>query len=152
MSKFIFTESQVETIKKSLLKEDTDNQYREECTVDFEYHGLTFNGGEIDDITSPDITVGFNIDMEYIGYGIKDIMVYGFQGQSAIELEIVYYPDNKDEQLDEVITLPLDWDKVIEEEGELGYIGIENRVTISLTNDDEGGLVVDTITVYPKKI
>ena len=57
---------------------------------------MTFNGNEISDIVSSEIDFTFNIDLSFKSYGIKDISVYNPQGPSEIELTVIYY-GNEDE-------------------------------------------------------
>jgi hypothetical protein len=156
MAKFIFTETQLETIKKSI-KENRfttgkDDRYRIECKIEIDSYGLKFNGKEIDDISAPKITMVYDIDMEARSYGIKYIMPYSPQGPSEIELEVIYYED-EDTQTEETITIPLNWDDAqTEDTDSIGYIGFDNLITIRLKNDEQGGLTSDFITVYKKSI
>jgi hypothetical protein len=156
MAKFIFTETQLDTIKKSI-KENRfttgkDDRYRIECEVEIDNYGLTFKGKEIDDITTSKITMVYDIDMEARSYGIKYIMPYNPQGESEIELEVIYYED-EDTQIEETITIPLNWDDAqTEDTDSIGYIGFDSLITIRLKNDEQGGLTSDFITVYKKSI
>ena len=152
MAKFIFTESQLKSIKKQIneSREDTYNVGR--CKVDVEYYGLTFNGNEISDIVSSEIDFTFNIDLSFKSYGIKDISVYNPQGPSEIELTVIYYGNEDEDEREEVITLPLNWDDPKIEDAEIRWIGFDNEITISLKNNEEGGLMVDSMTLYKNEL
>ena len=154
MANFILTENQLKRLTKNL-KEDmsTGNKYRMECKVDLNYYGAKFKGQDIDDITTSDMVLTFDIDMEARSYGIKDISVYNVQGPSEIELEVLYFSNENEDSVDEVITLPLNWDNVeMEKDDELSHIGIGDMIQIDLVNDENGELVVDGIIVNHKSI
>lgn len=156
MAKFIFTESQVEKIKKSLNEDfpGTDDSYRVgKCKVYVEYHGVKFKGYPVDQITSYDIDFTFNIDMNIKSYGIRDISVYNPQGPSEIELEVQYFPNEIEDSLDETITVPLNWKDAEEEQSDsIGFIGYYNEITLSLKNDENGNIVVDSMTLFKNSI
>ena len=156
MAKFIFTESQLELIKNNLNEDnsDLDNKYKIECEVEIENYGLVFRGKQIDDVSSPKITMTYNIDMEFRSYGIKDISPYNPQGPSELELEVIYYEDEEmDIQNEETVTIPLNWDDVIVEEiDNISYVGFDNMVTVRLKSDEQGGITSESITVYKKSI
>ena len=133
MAKFIFTESQVEKIKKSLDEDypGTDNNYKVgDCNINLYYGKVTYKGQEINDITAPQIGFTFDIDMDIKSYGIRGISLYNPKGPSEIELEIYSYPN------EDVITIPLDWENVNEEKSDdISWIGYENRIEITLKNE-----------------
>ena len=151
MSKFIFTESQLKLIKRNLNEGhlDTNDEYEaEDCEISVYYSNVRYNGREIDDISAPQINFKFNIDMDVKSYGIKDISPYNPNGPSEIELEIYY-----DDESGGIITIPLDWENVNEEEsGYIGWIGYENRIDITLKNDENGNIVVDDMTLFKNSI
>jgi hypothetical protein len=156
MAKFIFTESQVEKIKKSLNEDfpGADDNYRVgKCEVYVEYHGVKFKGYSVDQITSSEIDFTFNIDMNIKSYGIRDISVYNPQGPSEIELEVTYFPNEDEDSVDETITVPLNWEDAEEEQTDsIGYIGYHNEITLSLKNDENGNIVVDSMTLFKNSI
>jgi hypothetical protein len=85
--------------------------------------------------------------MDVRSYGIKDISIYNLKGPSEIELEIYYYGEN-DENLEDVITVPLNWENVeMQKDEDLDYIGISNNIQIDIENDENGDLVVTGIIV-----
>jgi len=150
MSKFIFTESQLKLIKRNLNEGhlDTNDEYEaEDCEISVYYNNVKYNGREIDDITAPQINFKFNIDMEVKGYGITEIYPHNPSGPSEIELE-VYSDPNED-----VITIPLDWENVNEEKSDdISWIGYENRIEITLKNDENGDIVVDNMTLFKNSL
>jgi hypothetical protein len=154
MANFILTENQLKQLTKNL-KEDmsTGGKYRMECKVDLNYYGAKFKGFDVDDISTSNMFLTFDIDMEARSYGIKDISVYNVQGPSEIELEVLYFPNENEDSVDEVITLPLNWDNIeMEKDDELSHIGIGEMIQIDLINNENGELVVDGIIVNHKSI
>jgi hypothetical protein len=150
MSKFIFTESQLKLIKRNLNEGhlDTNDDYEVgDCEITL-YGNVRYNGREIDDISTPQINFKFNIDMEVKGYGITEIFPYNPSGPSEIELEVSYDGENED-----IITIPLDWENVNEEKSsDIGWIGYENQIEIYLKNDENGDIVVDTMTLFKNSL
>ena len=151
MSKFIFTESQLKLIKRNLNEGhlDTNDEYEaEDCEISVYYSNVRYNGREIDDISAPQINFKFNIDMDVKSYGIKDISPYNPNGPSEIELEVSYDGESED-----IITIPLDWENVNEEKSsDIGWIGYDNQIDITLKNDENGDIVVDSMTLYKNNI
>jgi hypothetical protein len=91
--------------------------------------------------------------MDIKSYGIKDISVYNPSGPSEIELTVMYYGGGEDDDaIEEVITLPLDWENVNEDDGNIGWIGYDNQIDISLKNDENGNIVVESITLFKNGI
>jgi hypothetical protein len=156
MAKFIFTESQVEKIKKSLNEDfpGTDDNYRVgKCKVYVEYYGVKFKGYPVDYVSSYEIDFTFNIDMDIKSYGIRDISVYNPQGPSEIELDVQYFPNENEDSVDETITVPLNWGDAEEEQTDsIGYIGYDNEITLSLKNDENGNIVVGSMTLFKNSI
>lgn len=150
MSKFIFTESQLKLIKRNLNEGhlDTNDDYEVgDCEITL-YGNVRYNGREIDDISTPQINFKFNIDMEVKGYGITEIFPYNPSGPSEIELEVSYDGESED-----IITIPLDWENVNEEKSsDIGWIGYDNRIEITLKNDENGNIVVDDMTLFKNSI
>jgi hypothetical protein len=150
MSKFIFTESQLKLIKRNLNEGhlDTNDDYEVgDCEITL-YGNVRYNGREIDDISTPQINFKFNIDMEVKGYGVTEIFPYNPSGPSEIELEVSYDGENED-----IITIPLDWENVNEEKSsDIGWIGYENQIEIYLKNDENGDIVVDTMTLFKNSL
>lgn len=157
MAKFLFTESQIETTKKIFSENQTNMDYKLDCEVNVDYFGVkTYKGGEIEEITAPNINMTYQIDMEGRSYGIKSIMPYAPKGPSEITLTITYQDPNSEDSwdsLEDEITIPLNWDDVQEEESnQISYIGYENLVTIVLKNDDQGNITLDGVVVYHHQV
>ena len=148
MTKIILTESQLKALAKNLNEDSMNSKYRMECEVDLNYFGAKYKGLEIDDITTSNMTLTFDIDMEGRSWGIKDISVYNVQGPSEIEVEVVYYPEEGEDSVDETITIPINWENVdMQKDDELSYIGIGRDIQIDLTNNESGELVFDGVIV-----
>lgn len=151
------SETQFKNVMETLKKErevtegatsGDDNKYKMPCRVDLDHVGLTYLGNQVDDITTHNINVTFDIDMEHRERYIKNVSVYNAKGPEELGLTVTYYPQGSDDNIDEDITVPLNWDNVeYEENKDLGYIGIGSDVIISLKNDENGGFMVDKITV-----
>ena len=151
MKKIILTESQIKILTDKLINESshfsTDDEFKIECEVNLNYYNTTYKQGEISDIITSDIRLTHNIDMDVRSYGIKDISIYNLKGPSEIELEVSYFGEN-DEELEDVITLPLNWENVeMQKDEDLDYIGIRNDIQIDIENDENGDLVVTGIIV-----
>lgn len=148
MTQIIVTETQLKSLTRRLNEDSMDSKYRMECEVDLNYFGAKYKGLEIDDITTSNMTLTFDIDMEGRSWGIKDISVYNVQGPSEIEVEVVYYPEEGEDSVDETITIPINWENVdMQKDDELSYIGIGRNIQIDLTNNENGELVFDGVIV-----
>lgn len=154
MKKIILTESQTKKLMKKVINERYLDDERNHMTVncDFGYHGVTYKGGEIDDIGKIAFDVSYEIDMEWRSYGIKGISVGQFQGPKYVELEITYFPagtNPNDDSIEEIITLPLDWTNLVNTNNneELGYFGMDDDLDIILANDQQGNIIVKSIEV-----
>ena len=155
MGKIILTEKQIQEITKSIAQEEirmneeneSNRRYSMKCNVDVEYYDKTYKGAEINHIIASDIELTYDIDIEARSWGIKNISLYDIQGPSEIELEVHYYPNGDDSET-ETITIPLNWDNVeIEEEEGQGVITVSKDVTLTMENDENGGLICNQINV-----
>ena len=146
MKKIILTENQLDMIRKRLNEGVSDN-YSREIEVNIYAGNSLYKGNEINDISRYNMTLSYNIDIEARQWGIKDISLYGISGPGELELEIDYYVDDSNTDSD-VITIPLDWDKLETESnsGE-GVITIGDTLDIDLTNDENGNLVIRKMTL-----
>lgn len=156
MKKIILTESQIKTLTDKLINESsylsTNDEFNIECEVNLNYYNATYKQGEINDIITSNIQLTHNIDMDVRSYGITDIFVTNLKGPSEIELEIYYYGEN-DEDLEDVITVPLNWENVeMQKDEDLGYIGISNNIQIDIENDENGDLFVANIIITHNSI
>ena len=164
MKKIIVTTEQLNKIAEHVSKESetevinetisNNGQYEMECDVDLDYYGITYKGMEIDDIdVLGPLRVGFNIDMESRSWGIKSIYVSVTSGPETLPISLKYYP-NENEDWEEIeLELPINWDSANEESNEsLGYIGIGQVVDIKLSNNEDGEIVVDGVTVITSSI
>ena len=153
MHKILVTEKQFKSITKMIINESNEHRFKQDVEVDFDYHGITFNGDNIDYIEKPNITLTFQIEMEYKQYGIKSIMVYDIKGPSEIELEIT--PESDDAHV-ETLTIPLNWENDnfidVQRDDNIRWIGIEENVTIHLENDELGRIKARAITINVNEI
>lgn len=141
------TEGQYERLK-SLVKENEDNKYNREVTVNFNYTGLPYKGGEVDDILSVKTRVSFNIDIETKSWGISSLYIYNITGSPEIETEIYYYPEGQDDNTNEPITLALDWSKLEKEETKGGgFVSVGDYLDVDLVNNENGGFSVSKMTI-----
>ena len=146
MAKFIFTESQVEKIKRSL-NEGTikGNEYEDRVTVDVETYGVKVNGEDIDWASCADMRLTYDIHIEFATWGVDSIYLTNIKGPSEIEIEIT---PQTDEQRDDVyLNLPYDWENVTIEEEKGSSITVGHEITIKLKNDESGKIVIESITV-----
>jgi hypothetical protein len=144
MKKIMITESQLEMIKKSL-NEGVSDTYNQNVDVNIEYYGVKIDGENIDYVNDINIPVTYNIEVEARDWGIKGISLYNVKGPEEIELGIIPETDNNEEKN---VTIKLNWDDVeIERETGHGIVTIDNTITIHLSNDDNGNIICDGITV-----
>ena len=151
MKKIVVTESQVEKLMDKMISEQVmaNGKYRQEVTCSFEYHNLTYKGGDIDWIPDRIINVSFDIDMEARSFGIKDISVYNVKGPEAVEAEIIYYPEGTEESIEEEVALNIDWSTaVVDRDADISWIGLDGNAEIQLTNNEEGGLIIENIVLH----
>jgi hypothetical protein len=144
MKKFIINENQFKVIKKHLNETINDMTYGREVNVEFEYYGTTYNGNQIDDISSSNkMRLSYIIEQENREWGIKNISLHSITGPD--EIEITIYDDNEQEN---VITLPIDWDKLNTEDNEgKGLITVGDVITFVIENNENGDLVISTINL-----
>ena len=141
------TESQMERLKSKLNEADT-NKYNREVVVKVHTYGATYKGKEIDWVTSGNIRLTYNIEMDIRSWGVKGISLYGIQGPSEIEVDVEYYvSEETDESITETVTLPINWESVVTEEEQNGIVTVGDEIDIELTNDDKGNLIVKSVTV-----
>ena len=146
MKKIVLTENQLNTVKKHISESAVGNErYGREVSVKVWAHGTKINGQDIDWAESSNIKVTYLIEMEHRSWGIKGISLYSIHGPSEIELVIT--PQIEDGE-DIYVNVPLNWEKVEEEtqEGE-GVITIGNEIELTLGNDENGGIIVNSIQV-----
>ena len=129
-------------LKRLQINEGVSDTYSKAVSIDIEHFGVYYNGNEVDDIITNDITVGFTIEIDAREWGIKDIALYNFRGPSELILHVNFYPNESEdvEPAEEEITVPLDWSKVIvEKSDQKGGITVEG-VRIELANEKSGGM------------
>jgi len=146
MAKILVTENQLDMIKKSINEGAIGgDRYERPVKVDVRTYGTTINGNDIDWATCGNITLNYQIDMEHRSWGIKDISLYDIKGPSEIEIEIT--PQVEDAE-DVYVTVPLDWENIeIETQESEGVVTVGNEIEIQLGNNENGDIIVKSITV-----
>jgi len=145
MAKFIFTENQLNMIKKQMDETIDNNRYGKKVRTDIETYGVTINGNDIDWAVSGELNVSYLIEMEHRSWGVKDVSLYDIQGPSEIEIEIT--PQVEDAE-DVILTLSYDWNNVEREvETGMGVISIGSEITIKLGNNENGDVIIQSIHV-----
>lgn len=146
MAKILVTENQLDMIKKSINEGAIGgDRYERPVKVDVRTYGTTINGNDIDWATCGNITLNYQIDMEHRSWGIKDISLYDIKGPSEIEIEVT--PQVEDAE-DVYVTVPLDWENIeIETQESEGVVTVGNEIEIQLGNNENGDIIVKSITV-----
>ena len=146
MAKILVTENQLDMIKKSINEGAIGgDRYERPVKVDVRTYNTTINGNDIDWATCGNITLNYQIDMEHRSWGIKDISLYDIKGPSEIEIEIT--PQVEDAE-DVYVTVPLDWENIeIETQESEGVVTVGDEIEIQLGNNENGDIIVKSITV-----
>ena len=155
MKKIIITEEQSKKIMGKILSEQLapEERYSQEVTCSFGYHKLTYKGHEIDWIPDTHFRVSFTIYVDAREYGIKDIGVMNVTGPEAIEIMVTYYPEGSDDSVDEEVVINLNWDDVtVNNDADIGWIGIDHDIEMDLDQTQDGGLECGGILVHAKEI
>lgn len=142
------TESQMERLKSQLNEADA-NRYNREVVVKVHTYNATYKGKEIDWVTSGNIRLTYNIEMDIRSWGVKGISLYGIQGPSEIEVDVDYWVSDEEnfDSVTETVTLPINWEAVVTEEEKNGLVTVGDEIDIDLANDDKGNLIVKSVTV-----
>jgi hypothetical protein len=145
--KLRLTEGQYERLK-SVIKENADNRYNREVVVNFNYRGLPYKGGEIEEITATKSRVVFNIDVEARSWGISSAYISGIVGESEIDTTIYYYPQGQEDTVDEPIKIILDWSKLETEEVKGGgFVSVGDYLDVELAINESGAFVATKLTI-----
>jgi hypothetical protein len=144
--KIRLTEGQMERLKAQM-NEDSSSTYNREVKVRISGYGATYQGKEIDDVIGGTVRLTYNINIEGRSWGIKGISLYNINGPSEIDAEISYFNGVDDDTQSENITLPINWEAVNIEEEKNGLVTVGDEVDVELTNDNQGNLVVKTISL-----
>ena len=150
MKKIILREDQAEILMDKIINEQEDGgRYRQDVICNFDYHGVTYNGKDIDDVSPIKLTLSFDLDIESRRYGITGIQVHNIKGPSEIDTEIIYYESGYDnDSVDGQLKFNIDWNSAVTEKLEdLGWLGIDGEITIELINDHEGNIIINKITI-----
>ena len=116
------------------LNESNEDKYIVHLKPTLDYSGVTYQGYEINEISyNGNISIHFNIEVDYKAWGIRGISIYNFQGQDTIDFEVNYYLD-EDNAVDVDITLPLNWSKIIEDKEDGGGQYTVTNITFVFAN------------------
>lgn len=151
--KIKITESQLREIKKTILKEqdNTGDVYRQTCKIDFNIHNLTYKGFEVDDVGSKQYPFTFQLTQDHRSYGIKGINIFNLESHETLELEITYYEN--DEQKEAFLDIPINWgDYSIQPTDTISWIGIDDQIDITLSNDKEGNIIIKDVEIWGNEI
>lgn len=146
MKKIILTENQLNMVKKHINEGAIGNdRYERRVKVNVETYGVTINGNDIDWATCGDMTLNYLIEMEHRSWGIKDISLYDIQGPSEIEIEVTPQVDDAE---DVYLNLSFDWNNVEKEtESSESVITVGDEITIKLSNNENGEIIIESIVV-----
>lgn len=150
MSKILLTENQLQMIKNQLVNEQVDDRYyKKEVKVRFESWRTSFNGNDIEDVrTNEKVILRYLIDIEARLWGIKDISLYAIEGPKKLNVDIEYYPQGSEDPETTSVDILLNWNKLDTNTftGE-GVVTIGETLSISLTNDENGDVVVSGMEI-----
>lgn len=148
MKKILITENQLNTIKNKLVTENSDDRYRREVNVRIRPYRASFKGKEINDVTANEgVFLTFLIDIEHRSWGVKNVSLYDIRGEQTLNVRVDYFEDENTENYEDV-NITLDWDKLETESinGE-GIITIGDTLEIELSNDQNGNLIVGSMSI-----
>lgn len=145
-----FVENESTNSTETIRESSSDNQYRrDDIEVRVGYHDVKFNGEEIEYASCGNISMVYYIDQEHRSWGIKSIYLYGISSvNDELELEINTISDGDEEgdfkQEEHTINVSVDWDKVLEidEHQAEGVITIGDVLELTLSNDQDGNIIV----------
>lgn len=150
--KVVLTESQVKKLVENVkqLNEGVSDTYSKEVKVDiYAPSNVLYKGNEINNIPYPTIKLNYNIEIDAREWGIKDVSLYGIEGENELEIEVDYWVDGSetDSQTENTI-LQLNWENLKTESntGE-GVVTIGDTLEIRLANDENGNLIVEEMTL-----
>jgi hypothetical protein len=141
-------EGQFERLK-SVINEGENDKYNQVVKLDMHYYGSNFKGYEINDINQLNVRLFYDIQIEGRSWGIDGITVTSITGPSEVDIEIEYYVGDGEDAETETIIAPLkiDWSKANVYNSKGDTITIDDWVTVELTNDSEGNLLVKAIEI-----
>ncbi len=153
MKKILITENQLGMIKSSLNETINNERYRREVNVRIRPYRANFKGKEINDVTANEgVFLTFLIDMEHRSWGVKNVSLYDIRGEQTLNVKVDYFVDEDTEDYEDV-NITLDWDKLETEsiDGE-GIITIGDTLEIELSNDQNGNLIVGSMSIEVYKL
>lgn len=173
MKKVILTEKQVESLMAKVVNEQvpavrendyeiSDGKFHVKCTFSIDHDEYTpYNNGEIDMFGDGVGIISYMLDIDARPYGIQNIKVTNIEYPPTIKTTIRYYPEgvsSEDEdwyekRQEDQIDLPIDWSKTEtyswDDDKQIKYIGVGNRVRVDVKPDGKGGIIgyVDEIDI-----
>ena len=89
----------------------------------------------------------YDIEIEAREWGIKDVSLFGIGGETELEVEVDYWIDEDNSEIETVI-LPINWDMLkTENNSGKGIITIGNELEITLGNDENGDLIITEMSL-----
>lgn len=135
------------------INEVSEDTYRVNCKVSLDYYDAKlYNGGPVDYIKAEDIFLTYNLDIKYKEYGMMP-SVYNVNAQSPLMLTVTHYPEGSEDSAQATFELPIDNDMItLENTDDISYIGLDNVIDVTLSNDAEGNIVIVEIKAYKKDL
>ena len=143
--KLKITENQLKRIKSVLTEEINGQSYTNEVVMSF--YAENYKGLEINDILKQRVKVKFNINIEQKSWGINGISVSDITGPSKVQTEISYYPEGRDESVEEIVEIVLDWSKIQVEVNKGNIVTIGEEVDVLLESDSNGVLIAKGMSI-----
>ena len=141
--KIILTEGQVARIKS--INEGQEDQYNAEVNarVNF-FGGSKYKNFELSDVNNNyKIRLYYNIDINYRSWGIDGINVTNIVGPKEIDIEVIYYVPEIDDNKSEYLKAFIDWSNVnIDIDRGNGMISIDDNVELTLAKGEDGNIII----------
>jgi hypothetical protein len=149
--KIILNETQLKKLVKGMsktqLNEGLSDDYSKIIKTYFYTSGVTYKGKEILDIERPTIRVAYGIEIEAREWGIKDISLFGISGENELEINIEYWIDDDNSEM-ETTRIPINWDILkTENNSGNGIVTIGDELEITLGNDENGNLIITEMSL-----
>jgi hypothetical protein len=136
-------------MKKNLITEGVSDQYSRMVKMNVYAHNVKYKGFEINDIIANTMNLNFEIEIEAREWGIKDISVYAIRGENEMELEVSYYSDEANNNVEtDDITIPINWD-ILDTDSDTGegVVTINDELDVELGNDENGNIIIKGLSI-----
>lgn len=141
--KIKLTEGQVARLKS--INEGQEDQYNTEVNGRVNIFGDSkYKNFEIADVNNDTkMRLYFNIDIDYRSWGIDGIKVTNIIGPKEIDIEVIYYVPEIDDNKSEYLTAFIDWSNVnIDIDKGNGMISIDDDVELTLAKGEDGNIII----------